>query len=309
MVNTRIKYIVYNHSGGGVRHHHFGVQNNIVNEADGMAAPGDTLNALGFPSLPFNGANLPFAFMSVHGAADGNHLYTSPGNQTVPVGTSDVDILVVYAPVGGIGGVNGGPGVWVDAFNVDVGDFSDSDFIQVLTPPTPPDTLDAAKSAFANSDGGVSTAAAENLRAFPEVDGAPFLEWKKIVPVATLEGSREVDLAAMESGEIWFAFYQTVPPGTGILRIHDLMEEALGTWVNDDYCGTPYPHHIGPSGPVFAITVKPEVRQALPPAQRDALDGLSKEYPGMAKAAYADLSRVAGLLGNIAKIVSQAKGQ
>ncbi len=172
MVNTRIRYIVNNHNGGGVRHHHFGIQNNIVNEADGSAAPGDTLNALGFAVLPFNGANLPFAFMSVHGAADGNHLYTSPGNQLVPVGNADVDILVVYAPVGGIGS-RGGPGVWVDAFNVDTGDFSDSNFIQVLTPPTPPDTLDSAKSTFANSDGEVSTVAAENLRAFPEVDDRP----------------------------------------------------------------------------------------------------------------------------------------
>ena len=78
MINTTTKYIVYNHSGGGVRHHHFGTQNNIIDEADGNATPGDTLPVLGFPTLPFQGSNVPFAFMSVHGAADGNHLYTSP---------------------------------------------------------------------------------------------------------------------------------------------------------------------------------------------------------------------------------------
>ena len=83
MADTTIKYIVYTHSGGGVRHHHFGAQNNIIDEADGHASPGDTINALGFSTLPFNNALLPFAFMSVHGAADGNHLYTTPGNQTV----------------------------------------------------------------------------------------------------------------------------------------------------------------------------------------------------------------------------------
>jgi len=142
MVNTTIKYIVYTHSGGGVRHHHFGTQNNIINEADGQAAKDDVINALGFASLPFNGNNLPFAFMSVHRGADGNQLYTSPGNQTVRVGTSNIDILVVYAPAGGIGGSNGGPGVWVDAFNVDAGNFSDSDFIQHVTAsrhlPAPP---------------------------------------------------------------------------------------------------------------------------------------------------------------------------
>src|SRR5512140_3707020 len=125
MVNTTIKYIVYTHTGSGVRHHHFGTQNNIIDQANGQASTGDTINALGFATLPFNGQNLPFAFMSVHGAADGNHLYTDPGNQLVQVGTTDIDILVVYAPPGGIG-VGGGPGVWVDAFNVDAGSFSDS---------------------------------------------------------------------------------------------------------------------------------------------------------------------------------------
>src|SRR5581483_4159359 len=162
MINTTIKYIVYTHSGGGVRHHHFGTQNNIIEEADGHASAGDIINALGFPTLPFNGNTLPFAFMSVHGAADGNHLYLAPGNQQVQVGTTDIDILVVYAPPGGIGDGKGGPGVWVDAFNVDTGNFSDSlAIVQVLTPPTPPDTVDVAKTNTANSDGTVSTASAE----------------------------------------------------------------------------------------------------------------------------------------------------
>lgn len=88
MINTSIKYIAYDHTGTGVRHHHFTGQNDIINEADGNASTGDLINALGFPTLPFNGKTLPFAFMSVHGAADGNHLYTSPGNQQVPVGTT-----------------------------------------------------------------------------------------------------------------------------------------------------------------------------------------------------------------------------
>lgn len=55
MINTTTKYIVYNHAGSGVRHHHFGTQNNIVDEADGHASAGDVINALGFPTLPFSG--------------------------------------------------------------------------------------------------------------------------------------------------------------------------------------------------------------------------------------------------------------
>ncbi len=42
------------------------------------------------------------------------HLYTSAGNQPFPVGAFDVEVLVVYGPVGGIG-VGGGPGIWVDS--------------------------------------------------------------------------------------------------------------------------------------------------------------------------------------------------
>ena len=145
--------------------------------------------------------------MSVHGDADGNQLYTSPGNQTVRVGTSNIDILVVYAPAGGIGGPDGGPGVWVDAFNVDTGDFSDSDFIQVLTPPTPPDAVDIPKTSEANVEGDVSSVAAEDLRAFATVDGAPFLEWKKIIPAPAVVATRDVQLSQNETGEIWFAFY------------------------------------------------------------------------------------------------------
>lgn len=227
MINTTIKYIVYTHTGSGVRHHHFGAQNNIINEADGQAGPFDQINALGFASLPFGGNNLPFAFMSVHGAADGNHLYTSPGNQTVLVGSSNIDILVVYAPVGGFGGPGGGPGVWVDAFNVDTGNFSDSDFIQVLTPPTPPDTLDNPKTSEANMEGDVSSLAAENLRAFAIVDGAPFSEWKKITPAEAYVNTREVDLSQNETGEIWFAFYLTPP-----YQQPKIPQLAEGTWVS-----------------------------------------------------------------------------
>src|SRR3954454_14615120 len=102
MVNTSTRYIVYDHSGGGVRHHHFSTLNDIIGEADGTASPGDVYAAQAFPTLIHNGVPVPFAFMSVHGAADGNFLYTTPGNQQVMVGNEDVAVLVVYAPAGGI---------------------------------------------------------------------------------------------------------------------------------------------------------------------------------------------------------------
>ena len=310
-VSTRTRYIVYTHTGTGVRHHHFSTQNNIIDEADGTATTGDHLPAQGFPFQFFMGQNVPFAFMSVHGAADGNHLYTTPGNQSVPVGSDDIDVLVVYAPPGGIGGPNGGPGVWVDAFNVNTGDFSDAlDFIQVLTPPTPPNTLDNAQTTFANVEGVISTLAPENMRASVSVDGGvPFLEWKKITPVETLVSAREVDLLQNESGELWFAFYQTVPPDVDIPDLRGKLAQTMGRWVDDDYCGTPYPHHIGPNGPVFRIELPAVVTRGLNATQKEKLASLSKEYPAAAKAAYAEMGKVTDILGQIGSIISKAKGK
>jgi hypothetical protein len=249
MVNTRVRYIVYNRSGSGVRHHHFSTQNDIIAQADGHASPGDTLAAQGFPFQWYMGQSVPFAFMSVHGAADGNHLYTSSGNQSVTVGTTDIDVLVVYAPP--VGGNGGGPGVWVDAFNVDTGDFSDAlDFIQILTPPTPPDTVDAAKTTYANMEGVVSTVTAENLRASASVDGGvPFLEWKRIVPTETVNSDRNVGLAQNESGEIWFAFYQKQTVTAAIHRVIEAMMGGIFIWTGDDTCGNGGHWVFPPHGP------------------------------------------------------------
>jgi hypothetical protein len=309
MVNTRTRYIVYNHGGSGVRHHHYTTSNDIIAEADGHASTGDNLPAQGFPFQWYGGQNVPFAFMSVNGAADGNHLYTSPGNQNVQVGTSDIDILVVYAPPGGFGGPNGGPGVWVDAFNVNAGTFSDDlHFIQIMTPPTPPDTLDAAKTTFANMEGVVSTLTAENFRASVSVDGGvPFLEWKKITPAEILSPARDVALAQNETNEIWFAFYQTIPPDPGIPHLHDELAYALGKWVDDDYCGTG-PHPVGP-WPGFRIALPKETTRKLNADQKKRLASLSKEYASAAKTAYASMTKVVNLLGELSDMVSKGKSR
>lgn len=76
MVTTTTNYIVYT---SGHRHHHAGTQTQLIPQANGVATAGDSLPVTAFASLPFMGNNLPFAFMSVTGAADGNHLFTSPG--------------------------------------------------------------------------------------------------------------------------------------------------------------------------------------------------------------------------------------
>lgn len=95
-VNTNTRYIVYNQSGSGVRQHLFSTQNDIIKEVHGTAATGTNMIAFGIPVLQHKGVDVPFAFMSVNGGSDGNKLYISPGNQNVPVGASDINILVVY---------------------------------------------------------------------------------------------------------------------------------------------------------------------------------------------------------------------
>ncbi len=313
MVNTMVRYIVYNHGGTGVRHHHFTTQNDIIGAAPGSASTGDTLIAQGFPFQWYMGQIVPFAFMSVHGAADGNHLYTSPGNQSVPVGTTDIDVLVVYAHPGGFGGPNG-PGVWVDAFDVDTGDFSDAlDFIQVLTPPTPPDTVDAAKTTYANNEGVVSTVAAENLRASPAVDGGvPFLEWKKIVPTETLDNDRNVDLVQNETGEIWFAFYQTQSAGTAIGRVLEAMGVGIFVWTGDDTCGNGG-HWIGPGhgpGPApFRLSIDSRTMQKLNAKQQERLKALVQEYPAIAEAGLAAMAKVLDVLKGVNELLAGGMGR
>lgn len=266
MATVSFKKIVYLHSGTGVRHHHYSSSEGVIANPPDDNFPGTTnavpgtYNADGSAQEIYNGQIVNFAFMSVKGAAEGNQLFTSPGDQSIHVGNSNVTILVVYAPPGGIG-VGGGPGVWVDAFNVDTCAFSDDlHFIQVFTPPTPPDNLDAAKTDFANMEGEISTLTAEHMRASVSVDGAiPFLEWKNVTSTNAPIASRDVDLAQGQTGQIWFAFYKSpTPPPTP--QIPDPGKYRAGwLWVSHGVMvdgggivwGPDGPHPVDPWGPLF----------------------------------------------------------
>lgn len=314
MVSTTTKYIVYTHDGGGVRHHNFGVHNNIIDEANGTAGAGDIVPALGFPSQEWQGQLVPFAFMSVIGGVGGNKLYTSPGNQQVTAGTANIEILVVYAPPGGIGGGNGQPGIWVDAFNVDTGNFSDSlDFIKVLTPPTPPDTVDAAKTTFGNQDGTVVTLTAENVRANDHVDGVPFLEWKRITQTPVVQSDRTIHCAVNQTGEIWFAFYKTTPgadPSFQIPKLHEYLEGGMMIWTGDDYCGNGghrIPGH-GPGPAPFKIVLAKEFVSKLNKDQQTKLKALATAYPALAQTAFNAMNKVVANLKEVADIASKNQG-
>lgn len=313
MVSTTTKYIVYTHDGGGVRHHNFGVHNNIIDEATGTAGTGDILTALGFPSQEWQGQLVPFAFMSVIGGVGGNKLYTSPGNHQYTVGTENTEVLVVYAPPGGIGGGNGLPGVWVDAFNVDTGAFSDSlDFIKVLNPPTPPDSVDSAKTTFSNMDGTVVTSTAENVRANHHVDGVPFKEWKRITQSQVIETDTLLEFAQNQTGEIWFAFYQSSAgrdPSIQIPKLHEYIEGGMMIWTGDDYCGNGG-HRIpkGPGPAPFKISLPREFVSKLNKDQQTKLKALATAYPALAQTAFNAMNKVVANLKEVADIASKNQG-
>jgi hypothetical protein len=311
MVNTTTKYIVYSHNGGGVRHHNFTTQNDIIDEANGTASAGEIIPALGFANLEFKDELVPFAFMSVTGGVGGNKLYTSPGNQNVTAGSDDIVILVVYAPPGGIGGPNGQPGIWVDAFNVNTGAFSDSlDFIKVLTPPTPPDTIDVAKTTFGNQDGTVVTTTAQNVRANHHVDGVPFKKWKRITQSPVIDNDVDLQFAANKTGEIWFAFYQSSDkPEIQIPKLHDYFEAGIMMWTGDDFCGNGG-HRIpkGPGPAPFKLALPREFIAKLNPDQQAQLKKLATEYPGLAQTAFAAMNKVVANLKSVADIASKNKG-
>jgi hypothetical protein len=73
----------------------------------------------------------------------------------------------------------------------------------MLTPPTPPDSLDAVKTGIANQDGVVSTQTSQTIRASEYVDGrVPFLKWVQILMPKQEFNGREFSLASQEQFKI-----------------------------------------------------------------------------------------------------------
>jgi hypothetical protein len=165
--------------------------------------------------------NAKFAFWSVTGAADGPHVTTN--NQVhAPVGSTEIHATAWYIPEGG-GIPGGGPGVLIDAFDVGLGNFVDDDFVDVLP--------DAGLTASANNDGFVSTAKAEDIRAFTGIHGVPFSDWT-VIPEPDNEVVNNRDLqAAIKTTSIAFAFYQQ-PAGVQPPQFTSPSIPADATWVS-----------------------------------------------------------------------------
>lgn len=243
MATIKIKYVVYKLTASGRRNHHSIVDMPLIAETDpGSYGAGDLVPITATQQMVYDGEIVSFAFASVKGMANGSKFYTAIVDfEDMEVGSTNIEGVVVYLPPGG----PGEGGFMVDAFNVDICDFSNSDFIDVFTNGSP----DAAKKFTANEYGTIDTAlSAVDVTAYPTVDGVPFEQWQKIQGGSTIYADRDQPVAQNEKG-ILFAFYHT-PPRTVIPPI-DPGKYRMG-WI--------YVSHgvkvdgggfvIGPKGPV-----------------------------------------------------------
>ncbi|MES2554917.1 MAG: hypothetical protein V4604_02140 [Bacteroidota bacterium] len=148
------------------------------------------------PVLEHEGDELQFAFLAASGTSDGCLLSFNAGTQNIPVGETDVQVVVVYLPK-----VPEKQTVVTDAFNLEKADFTDSNFIDVLA-----DTdIDNSKTAAVNESGTLSSENTAKLQAHDSVDGTPFSVWKSFPGKGTL-GKRESVVEQSQNGYL-FAFY------------------------------------------------------------------------------------------------------
>lgn len=217
MPTVHTRYVTWISRG---RRHHGSAAQDIVTPLNTAASDGGAYQAWASPEITWSDAQgehtADFAFWSVTGAADGASIAAAP-SLSVPVGSGDVNATAWYLPTGG-GGGNGGPGVYIDAFDVNQGTFVDDDFVDVPSDPM----LTAA----ANEDGFVPTASAEQIEAFASIHLVPFLDWRVVAGAETVSG-RELDAAA-GSVAVAFAFFQT-PAGAGLRPPRQFV---AGTWVS-----------------------------------------------------------------------------
>jgi hypothetical protein len=154
-----------------------------------------------------------FTFISITNAADGNKIILK---QNIPVsniinidvGTEAMVITKVYGDIPGYGS-GGEPIVWLDAFDVDTGLFSDDDFVNIIDLDNAgnPVGVNAGKSSTANLYGYVSTEKKEVLDAYSEVDAnKPFIYWLNTDTSAKYGDNHNLNIG--ESGIFIVASYQ-----------------------------------------------------------------------------------------------------
>jgi hypothetical protein len=218
MPNAYTRYVTW--ISRGRRHHGSAAAAIVTPPPPSVMAQGDTFQAPWAPptiswvdDTGTHSAN--FAFWSVTGGTGGafvSALNTPPPAQ---VGSGDIVATAWYIAGGGNGGP---PGVSIDAFDVNMGNFVDDDFVTV----SPDNTLTAA----ANNDGFVPTASQEHVNAFGSIHSVPFVNWTVIAGTETVNAGDL--LATARSSAIAFAFYQT--PNLPRLNVPRVPEDS--TWVS-----------------------------------------------------------------------------
>ncbi len=135
-----------------------------------------------------------FAFWSVTGGADGAIVTIQNVPFPTKVGNTDIRATAWYIKGGGGGG---GSGFRIDAFDVNLGDFVNDDFVNLT-----PNSLTTG----ANNDGWVPTTSLAHIKAYLSINAGSFVDWKVVVGTALV--NREDMDAAAGANAIAFAYYQ-----------------------------------------------------------------------------------------------------
>ena len=161
--------------------------------------------------------------------------------------------------------------MYIDAFDVNQGRFSDDDFVTV--------TPDAILSANANETGVVPTTSAEDIHALTRLANVPFLDWTEFVQPTQVVNDENLHADA-NSTAVAFAFYQTVLVSRPRPR-----RDELGTWVSYAVTvdgGGPTGHGpVPPLGPLLS-------QLAAGLALADAASLVAAEFQGAVRKLAAD---------------------
>jgi hypothetical protein len=197
----------------------------IQTVSGGTLSAGDTFAAGAQPPTQMVGsATYDFSFVNVSGGTGGGVTSLKPGvpAPTVTVGTSNILVLVVYAPASGDGPPGTSTGATIEQFDMTTGALLSDTFVKVS-----PDATGALTTS-GNVDGYVDTTnTAENIMALPVTSpsNVDFVEWVTLLPASssslpTLAVGAHANVSAL-------AFYKTPP--AGVPPVIDPCQQSLNS--------------------------------------------------------------------------------
>jgi hypothetical protein len=243
-------------------------------------------------------SNLPLAFVSVSGSANGHYVignYPNPSYIPTPsdppppfdnppppadtivkvnVGKTDIHVTVWYLPVG-----PGGEGVYIDSFNVDTGEFFydpniANDFVTI--------SPDQGLSAAANDLGFVPTTSAETITSNAQILSVPFLNWtvmssgitspKPVVNGKSLKVSAHSTVAAI-------AFFGTQNKHKPLVSFADLYAATWHRLYPGEEVDAPKPGDPGPGwqGAIKQLAVLLAMHDSLDQVPRASLAAINAQ--------------------------------